>query len=89
MAHQLQILDQIITLHVILEHDLIRTGSTNTRTADNILSCATLPTYGRLPMFTAANKVLEDSSISSFDVVQQPKQSEHSQLSVLVQQLEH
>ena len=47
-------------------------GSTNSRSVDNILSCTTLPTYGRLPMFAIANKVLEDSGISSFDIVTGP-----------------
>lgn len=50
----------------------IVSGSTNTRTADNILSCLTNPAYGRLPMFSTVNKVLEDSTVSSFDVVTGP-----------------
>ena len=47
-------------------------GSTNSRTANDIISCTTLPTYGRLPMFAVPNKVIEDSGISSFDVVTGP-----------------
>lgn len=50
-------------------------GGTNTRTADNILSCATNPAYGRLPMFSTNNKVLEDSTVSAFDVVNGPPAS--------------
>ena len=47
-------------------------GATYSRTSDNILSCATLPTYGKLPMFSLTNKTLDDSTISSFDVVAGP-----------------
>ena len=47
-------------------------GATYSRTADNILSCATLPTYGKLPMFSLTNKSLDDSTVSSFDVVTGP-----------------
>ncbi len=47
-------------------------GSTNSRAADNILSCTTNPTYGNLPMWSLTNKVLENSGLSSFNVVTGP-----------------
>ena len=47
-------------------------GSIYTRTANNILSCLTTPTYGNIPMFSTVGKQLEDSSISSFNVITGP-----------------
>ena len=47
-------------------------GATNTRTADNILSCLTNPTSGNLATFTASNKVLGDSGILASNIVTGP-----------------
>lgn len=54
--------------------------STNTRTADNILSCTTNPTYGNLPMWSIVNKVFDDSAISSFNVVTGPASAVNNNL---------
>jgi hypothetical protein len=43
-------------------------GPTNSRTADNILSCSTSQTTNHLLSFTASQKVAQDSAINSADV---------------------
>ena len=50
-------------------------GATISRTADNILSCLTTPTYGNVAMFSTVNKSLEDSGLSSLNLVIGPASS--------------
>jgi hypothetical protein len=44
-------------------------GATNSRTADNILSCSTAQTTGNLLSWTAAGKVAQDSGVVASNVV--------------------
>ena len=55
-------------------------GSNNSRIADNILSSLTNSTYGNLPMFSTTNKQLDDSLISSFNVVTGPATATNNNL---------
>ncbi len=55
-------------------------GSSITRSANNILSCLTAPAYGNLPMFSTTAKQLEDSAISSFNVVSGPASAVNNNL---------
>ena len=57
-------------------------GATYTRSADNILSCTTLPTYGNLAMFSATSKGIDDSFISSFSVVTGPASAVNNQVAL-------